>query len=233
MLLIPRSLLRGSSLVDNTRPLGRAILRCAPPEFRPGKTPLLNTEGNHHPVLRGQCNPDPDLPIQRFALRRRSLFLTNSVPNFTWVTFNSFRSKAFTCSLCSAATRSQRRTVSSLTSMTSATPTQGHSFDQQFQCHEDFLFRGKTVAQKDCPGPLTERTFALPAQKLTNRSPVQPRVDPIGDDISVSLLTEQLARGFGQASLLRSYVGFRPLFPILTTFSRVIMIKKEILSVNY
>jgi len=39
--------------------------------------------------------------------------------------------------------------------------------------------------------------------------------------------------GFGHASLLRSYVGFRPLFPILITSSRVIMIEKEILFVNY
>jgi len=33
-------------------------------------------EGDHHPVLRSQGNPDPDFSLQRFALRRRSFFLT-------------------------------------------------------------------------------------------------------------------------------------------------------------
>ena len=112
-----------------------------PPSFRvrhqrfgQGTLRCSNREGNHHPVLRGQGNPDPDFSLQRFALRQRSFFLTklHSASNSTWETFNSFRSKAFTCSLCSAATRSQRRTVSSLTSMTSATPRKGIPLTNSF-----------------------------------------------------------------------------------------------------
>jgi hypothetical protein len=92
-------------------------------------------EGNHHPVLRGKGNPDPDFSLQRFALRRSSFFLTkpHRASNSTWATFNSFRSTAFTGSLCSAATRSQRRTVSILTSMTSATPRTGIPLTNSFK----------------------------------------------------------------------------------------------------
>jgi len=39
--------------------------------------------------------------------------------------------------------------------------------------------------------------------------------------------------GFGQASLLRSYVGFLPLFPILITSLLAIRIEEDILFVNY
>ena len=95
--------------------------------FSQGGLRSADAEGNHHPRVRGQGNADPDLSLQSLALRRRSVFLTklHRASNSTWVTFNCRISMALTSSLCSAATRSQWRTVSSFTSITSATPRKG------------------------------------------------------------------------------------------------------------
>ena len=69
-------------------------------------------------------------------------------------------------------------------------PPQGHPLDQQFQRHEDFVFRATEVVE-DGPGPLTERSSALPAQQLANPAPLGTWVGPVGDDISLSPFTEQ------------------------------------------
>lgn len=130
------------------------------------------------------------------------VFLTNSAPNFTWVTFNSFRSKAFTCSLCSAATRSQCQTVPSLTSMTLAIPRKDIPLTNSFNAMR--TFSSMEQLKNIVPDRSQKEHRHCRHRSLRTVRPFRP-------------------------GWLRSYVAFRPLFPILTTFSRVI----EILSVNY
>jgi hypothetical protein len=120
---------------------------CAEPLFSPAHQWLRQgglrrgqAEHDHESSFRRQGDPNPDFAFQSSARRRRSFFLTklHRASNSTWETFNSLTIKALICSLCSAATLSQWRTVSSFTSITSATARRDMPLTSNFKAMRTF-----------------------------------------------------------------------------------------------